>query len=184
MTATDLELVTYDYFAERLRIKLKTVQVYATSTDPEYRREDFPRPEIVVGGVPYFRRDDADRFISGILTAPARPRGRAANAVRLGDTTAVTSRIYTLGELTSPDLVGYDYFAEQLDLDVKTIRIYATSKSKSNRVTDFPAPAGSVRGRGGHPSPRFRKGDADKFIAGRRAKAQARRSRSAATDEV
>lgn len=160
MANTDKQVVAYDYFAERLGVKLKTIQIYAKATDPALQAEGFPDPEIVIGGVPYFDRALADKFIDDRIEAGRGRQGRMNAHMRL-DNSALAARVWNLSELTDPDLVGYDYFAAGLDVKVETIR-------NNIRTTDgFPEAVEYVRGRGGHPSPRYRRADADAFITAR-----------------
>lgn len=61
-------------------------------------------------------------------------------------------------------LVGYDYFAQELNVRPSTIRTYANGTDKQ-RLADFPQPVRLP----GVRQPLFRKEDADTFIATRRA---------------
>ncbi|MGO1627498.1 MAG: hypothetical protein ACTHX2_01680 [Microbacterium sp.] len=171
------ELVAYDYFAERLQVKLRTVRYYAAANSPDRRTENFPEPALTVGGVPYFDRAAADAFIDQRLSETARTLGRIPNGAHRENTSAENARIYTRAELTDTSLVGYDYFAEHLNVKLSTVHIYATAKSAPQRKPGFPEPVTHLPGRGGHPSPRFRKQDADRFIRERIAQATDRKGR-------
>lgn len=160
MTTADTNVVAYDYFAERLGVELKTVQIYAKASDPKLRVEGFPQPVITVGGVPYFDQEKVDTFIDTRIEEGRGRNGRMNAHLRL-DNSALKARVWKLSELTSSDLVGYDYFAAGLDVKVETVRNYIRT------VEGFPEPADYVRGRGGHNSPRYRRSDADAFIAAR-----------------
>jgi len=61
-------------------------------------------------------------------------------------------------------LVGYDYFAEELNVRPSTIRTYANGTEKQ-RLVDFPLPVTGPNSR----QPLFRKDAADTFINSRRA---------------
>lgn len=160
MTSADTNVVAYDYFAERLGVELKTVQIYAKANDPKLRVEGFPQPTITIGGVPYFDQEEADTFIDNRIEEGRGRKGRMNAHLRL-DNSALKARVWRFSELTSSDLVGYDYFAAGLDVKVESVR------DNIRTVDGFPQPADHVRGRGGHPSPRFRREDADAFITAR-----------------
>lgn len=173
--SSGLELVGYDYFAQRLGVKVKTIQIYAKANDPALRVDGFPQPHLIIEGRPYFRRADADQFIDHRISTAKLSQGR------LDAASAAAPRVFLESELLDPDLVGYDYFAEQLKVQRKTVHMYATMKSGSAHMPDFPKPVAFIPIRGGHPSPRFRRADADRFIAERIHKAQSKKGRLNAT---
>ncbi len=69
-----------------------------------------------------------------------------------------------LQQITDVELVGYDYFAKELDVQLRTIYAYA-SETNAQRLESFPRPITPA----GHRQPLFEKTAADKFIAERRA---------------
>lgn len=71
-------------------------------------------------------------------------------------------------QIADVELVGYDYFAEELNVQVRTIRAYAAG-TKAARLDYFPKPATPP----GHRQPLFLKTDADEFIAARRGRSGA-----------
>jgi len=169
MAEQDVELVRYDYIAKALHLRVKSVKVYAATKSDNPRNLLFPKPHVVVGVIPYFRLEDANRYIEEMRAAfdGELKRGRPANSSRPADDEAwqdLKPRIYLLSELsTDGDLVGYEYFAEGLGVKVTTIR------NRTRTSAGFPAPVAHVPGRGEHPTPRFSRQDADAFIQSRRA---------------
>jgi len=71
-------------------------------------------------------------------------------------------------QIADVELVGYDYFAEKLNVQQRTIRAYAAG-TKAARLDYFPKPA-TPRG---YRQPLFLKADADQFIAERRGRSGA-----------
>ena len=69
-----------------------------------------------------------------------------------------------LQQVTDVELVGYDYFAKELDVQLRTIYAYA-SETNAQRLDNFPRPVTPA----GHRQPLFTKTAADEFIATRRA---------------
>lgn len=69
-----------------------------------------------------------------------------------------------LQQITDVELVGYDYFAKELDVQLRTIYAYA-SETNAQRLESFPRPVTPA----GHRQPLFTKTAADEFIATRRA---------------
>ena len=67
-------------------------------------------------------------------------------------------------EIADLGLVGYDYFAQELNVRLSTIRTYANGTEKQ-RLVDFPLPVTGPNSR----QPLFRKDAADTFISNRRA---------------
>lgn len=67
-------------------------------------------------------------------------------------------------QIAGAELVGYDYFAKELDVQLRTIYAYA-SETNAQRLENFPRPITPA----GHRQPLFDKADADRFIAERRA---------------
>ncbi|KDA04532.1 hypothetical protein DC31_06415 [Microbacterium sp. CH12i] len=67
-------------------------------------------------------------------------------------------------EIADLGLVGYDYFAQELNVRPSTIRTYANGTEKQ-RLIDFPLPVTGPNSR----QPLFRKEAADTFISNRRA---------------
>lgn len=73
--------------------------------------------------------------------------------------------------------VDYSYFADELNVKVQTIRVYATGrpsddpKKKSQRVEDFPKRVNALTAR----TPYFDKAEADAWIAKRKAEGKARK---------
>lgn len=184
MAEQDVELVRYDYFAKALHLQVKSVKVYAATKSDNPRNLLFPKPWIVVGAIPYFRLEDANRYIEemrALFDDGELKRGRPANSIRPADDETgkkLRPRIYLLSELsTDGDQVGYEYFAEGLGVKVTTIR------NRTRNAPGFPSPVAHVPGRGEHPTPRFSRKDADAFIQSRRAPkpAPAPRRRTKAT---
>ncbi|MGC5172991.1 hypothetical protein ACLQ2Q_20320 [Microbacterium sp. DT81.1] len=69
-----------------------------------------------------------------------------------------------LQQITDVELVGYDYFAKELDVQLRTIYAYA-SETNAQRLENFPRPITPA----GHRQPLFTKTAADEFIESRRA---------------
>lgn len=69
-----------------------------------------------------------------------------------------------LQQITDVELVGYDYFAKELDVQLRTIYAYA-SETNAQRLENFPRPITPA----GHRQPLFTKIAADEFIESRRA---------------
>ncbi|WP_102191339.1 hypothetical protein [Microbacterium aurantiacum] len=73
--------------------------------------------------------------------------------------------------------VDYSYFADELNVKVQTIRVYATArpsddpKKKSQRAEDFPQRVNDAAAR----TPYFDKAEADAWIAKRKAEGKARK---------
>jgi len=69
---------------------------------------------------------------------------------------------------STPDLVDYTYIAEQLNVNVQTVRVLATSKKGRQAIDYFPKSVAPETSR----SPLFRKDEADAFVARRLAEAK------------
>ena len=69
-----------------------------------------------------------------------------------------------LQDITTVELVGYDYFAQELGVQLRTLYAYASEKN-AQRLDDFPKPVTPK----GHRQPLFTKADADAFLERRRA---------------
>lgn len=69
-----------------------------------------------------------------------------------------------LQQITDVELVGYDYFAKELDVQLRTIYAYA-SETNAQRLENFPRPITPA----GYRQPLFTKTAADEFIQSRRA---------------
>ena len=74
------------------------------------------------------------------------------------------TKMTTKPNIADLGLVGYDYFAEELNVRPSTIRTYANGTEKQ-RLVDFPLPVTGPNSR----QPLFRKDAADTFINNRRA---------------
>lgn len=82
-----------------------------------------------------------------------------------------------LQDYTDVELVGYDYFAEQLSVGLRTIYAYASEKN-AQRLEDFPRPVTPPK----HRQPLFRRDQADEFIARRKAGSPTRKGRVKPTE--
>lgn len=144
------DLVGYDYIAAGLGLKdAQQARVY------RHRHTDYPTPVNPGQRSPLFRRVDADRYID------AHRRPGAA-------------------EIPAPEpikvdlskLVDFSYFAEGLQISLKTAYKYG-SPTSGQYIAGFPEPVTPA----GVRTPLFNKLEADVFIAGRRAAAANQKGR-------
>lgn len=144
------DLVGYDFIAAGLGLATtKAAREY------RHRHKDYPKPVNPGQRSPLFRRVDADRYI-----AAHRKPGAAENPVPAPI------------KIDLSKLVDFSYFAEGLQISLKTAYKYGTPTSE-RYITGFPEPVTPA----GVRTPLFNKLEADVFIAGRRAAAENQKGR-------
>lgn len=160
------KLVNYDYIAAELDIAVETVRRYASQAARQGKYPHFPKAVDPDARSPLFRQEDADYFIidhRGSMEGEKR-RGRPRTNSSIEPQPLVMSN--------AQDLVGREYFAEKLGVDLVTINVYA-AKAAPHYLDDFPDP---VTPRS-HRKPQYRRQDADKFIANRLKRSAGNRGR-------
>lgn len=148
------DLVGYDYIAAGLGLKgAQQAREY------RHRHDDYPKPVNPGQRSPLFRRVDADRYIDAHRKAGA-PKNPTPEPIKI--------------DLTK--LVDFSYFANALQISLKTAYKYGTPTS-GQYIHGFPEPVTPA----GVRTPLFNKLEADVFIAGRRAAAENQKGRVRAT---
>lgn len=144
------DLVGYDYIAAGLGLKgAQQAREY------RHRHDDYPKPVNPGQRSPLFRRVDADRYIDAHRKAGA-PENPTPEPIKI--------------DLTK--LVDFSYFANALQISLKTAYKYGTPTS-GQYIHGFPEPVTPA----GVRTPLFNKLEADVFIAGRRAAAENQKGR-------
>lgn len=144
------DLVGYDYIAAGLGLATtKAAREY------RHRHDDYPKPANPGQRSPLFRRVDADRYIDA-HRRPGAPENPTPEPIKI--------------DLSK--LVDFSYFADGLQISLKTAYKYGTPTS-SQYLPGFPDPITPA----GVRTPLFNKIEADVFIAGRRAAAENQKGR-------
>ncbi|WP_449406865.1 DNA polymerase [Microbacterium maritypicum] len=144
------DLVGYDYIAAGLGLKSSQ-----QAREYRHRHDDYPKPTNPGQRSPLFRRVDADRYIDAHRKSGA-PEHPTPEPIKL--------------DLSK--LVDFSYFAEGLQISLKTAYKYGTPTS-GQYLPGFPDPVTPA----GVRTPLFNKLEADVFIAGRRAAAENQKGR-------
>lgn len=144
------DLVGYDYIAAGLGLKGSQ-----QAREYRHRHDDYPKPVNPGQRSPLFRRVDADRYIDAHRKAGA-PENPTPEPIKI--------------DLTK--LVDFSYFADALQISLKTAYKYGTPTS-GQYIHGFPEPVTPA----GVRTPLFNKLEADVFIAGRRAAAENQKGR-------
>lgn len=144
------DLVGYDYIAAGLGLKGSQ-----QAREYRHRHDDYPKPVNPGQRSPLFRRVDADRYIDAHRKAGV-PENPTPEPIKI--------------DLTK--LVDFSYFADALQISLKTAYKYGTPTS-GQYIHGFPEPVTPA----GVRTPLFNKLEADVFIAGRRAAAENQKGR-------